>query len=192
MNENELEDPLQGHTRFHMLDVSQEPIPGAAVIWPNVQADGTLQRWTTHSGEPVYSEGTQKFSMNLWLHSVPVAEKYTKSANYCLDAPLGPLQAEQRVWKDRFMFRRLHGHKALAARPEFGANERVITSEAEAAEAAACKIPPPIISKSKETRGKIRRYTAGRQTPSASQKQNTRKNGSRKRSSRRRGSAHPQ
>ncbi len=44
-----------GGTRFHDLDKSFAPRKGMAVIWNNLNSDGTSNPMTLHSGEPVIS-----------------------------------------------------------------------------------------------------------------------------------------
>jgi len=54
-----------GATRFTELGLDVEPIPGAALFWRNVGADGRIDPRTRHAGMPVTSG--VKYAVNLWI-----------------------------------------------------------------------------------------------------------------------------
>lgn len=53
-----------GATAFKFLDLAVLPQPGRLLIWNNMQADGSPNPWTTHSGQPV--EAGTKYIVTKW------------------------------------------------------------------------------------------------------------------------------
>jgi len=56
----------QGHTEFPVLGLSVKPQRGCAVLFSNVNADGTVDARTVHRAAPVAGR-LQKYGMNIWL-----------------------------------------------------------------------------------------------------------------------------
>jgi hypothetical protein len=67
----------EGETAFPWLNIVQAPIRGSAVMWPNVNPDGSVQKFTAHEARPVKTKNVQKFAMNVWLHSLNYTDPST-------------------------------------------------------------------------------------------------------------------
>jgi prolyl 4-hydroxylase len=64
---NTLEDEQGGSTYFKDLNLAVRPKRGRAVIWTNMNPDGSKHLETAHAALPPYGEGTEKWVIQLWF-----------------------------------------------------------------------------------------------------------------------------
>ncbi|MGI9290905.1 MAG: prolyl hydroxylase family protein [Gammaproteobacteria bacterium] len=64
---NTLEEHQGGATYFRDLNVAVKPTLGRAVIWTNMNPDGTPHKETLHAALPPVGEGVEKWVIQLWF-----------------------------------------------------------------------------------------------------------------------------
>lgn len=62
---------LGGETAFPLLNTRVRPLAGRAVLFRNLEADGSVCKESVHAGLPVI-EG-EKYALNLWIHRNPLS-----------------------------------------------------------------------------------------------------------------------
>lgn len=58
-----------GETRFRLLDRSFTPVPGLALAWNNLMADGTSNLYVLHEALPV--QQGRKYVITKWFRAEP-------------------------------------------------------------------------------------------------------------------------
>jgi prolyl 4-hydroxylase len=64
---NDLEPEQGGATYFKLLNLAVQPKVGRAVIWTNMNPDGTKHRETLHAALPPKGQGTEKWVIQLFI-----------------------------------------------------------------------------------------------------------------------------
>jgi hypothetical protein len=64
---NDLEEDQGGATYFKELNIAVQPKAGRAVIWTNMNPDGSKHLETAHAAIPPRGEGTEKWVIQLWF-----------------------------------------------------------------------------------------------------------------------------
>ena len=75
---NDLDEGHGGKTYFKELNVAVRPKAGRAVIWTNMNPDGSKHLETAHAALPPRGEGTEKWVIQLWFRPYqmhPIREK---------------------------------------------------------------------------------------------------------------------
>lgn len=91
---NDLDDDQGGATYFKDLNVAVKPKTGRAVIWTNVNPDGSKHLETLHAALPPHGEGVEKWVIQLWFR--PYKMNPVKEAVVPLQTATGvPLRGDE-------------------------------------------------------------------------------------------------
>ena len=85
---NDLDEDQGGATYFRDLNLAVRPKAGRAVIWTNMNPDGSKHMETVHAALPPRGENVEKWVIQLWFRP------YTMNP---VDMPVEPLQVSPGV-----------------------------------------------------------------------------------------------